>query len=523
MGFLGVYKDRTEKVLSMLLNRLEISVDNKIIGFCLKSHPFYPSMLSISDCLKEWKIDNDTYLISKEEYDPESFEYPLLAFLPDKEYIIIDSIADGDIVYAHADNNSAVMDEKSFLKVWDGVVLYANVEDYNHLSEKQPNIKPKAFISSGLILICTLLAAILAIIFYRQFPISLSLLSAIKLIGLGTTSLLIGQMITSGENWVKRFCNLKKKNECENVLNSSAAKITSWLSWTDIGFIYFAGSLIALLVSPVLLSYLLLLNVLSLPFTIWSIGFQYRNKSWCILCCLVQVLLWIEFVIFVAFFNNFQLEFDISLILLFLFCFLIPSAIWFFLKPIFFKIKKLESEEQELKKIKYNKEMFDQLLTLQPKFIVEDELLPIHLGSPEAKTIITIVSNPFCEPCARAHDIVEELLSYRDDLQFKILFATSANPDDPGVKIQKHITALSCSENKDLVRQALKTWYSNPKRDYKKWIIDHPVLNIPQNNVETVQKQWCTKADIQITPTILINGSQLPPHYTIEDIKYLVY
>ena len=63
-------------------------------------------------------------------------------------------------------------------------------------------------------------------------------------------------------------------------------------SWSEIGVAYFfTNTFIAVYVED-WLPYVYVLNLLSLPYPIWSIGYQkFVAKKWCILCVIVQIVI----------------------------------------------------------------------------------------------------------------------------------------------------------------------------------------------------------------------------------------
>jgi hypothetical protein len=73
------------------------------------------------------------------------------------------------------------------------------------------------------------------------------------------------------------------------------------ISWSEIGLFYFVGGFISLLVAGEQAASILLIlawmNVAALPYTIFSIYYQWGvAKQWCILCLTTQVLLIAEFI-----------------------------------------------------------------------------------------------------------------------------------------------------------------------------------------------------------------------------------
>jgi hypothetical protein len=60
--------------------------------------------------------------------------------------------------------------------------------------------------------------------------------------------------------------------------------------------------------------------------------------------------------------------------------------------------------------------------------------------------------------------------------------------------------------------------------NYDSWAKSYPVqLGGPEiNNKIDIQKAWCRMADINATPTILLNGHLLPDSYQLSNLKYML-
>ena len=525
--FSSIARTNAIAVTGQLLKRLNVKFSNGGLQQVLEDHPEYPSLLAISDCLTEWHIPNQAYKIAKEDYNVSELEFPFIAHsqLGGGSFILIELIKDGKVTYSNEKYSHGTMPEDEFLKIWSGIVLHAIADETSEEPNFKENVLKDTFnaIKIPALLIIVLLGILLSLN-YETISWGVGLLLTLKLLGVGTGVLLLMHSIDANNPWIQNLCSLGDKNNCNAILKSDAAKVTSWLSWSEVGFFYFAGSFITLLINPASLSIIAWLNVLSLPYTLYSLTYQYRHKNWCVLCCTVQALLWLEFLTIVFTVPDpYVLNLTPQLVLLTGVSFLLPVLLWAFIKPFLAQSSQFKPLKQQLKKFKYNSELFEQVLKNQPRFAVPNELMPVVLGNPEAEIVITMVSNPFCGPCAKAHQIIDEWLSYRDDLQLKIIFTTANHDDDGRTKVARHVSALTSLKDPKLVEKALNDWYAlNPKK-YETWAEKFPIsFNGEMHQVTERQKAWCEMAEITFTPTILINGYKLPEPYRLEDIKYLL-
>jgi protein-disulfide isomerase len=134
-----------------------------------------------------------------------------------------------------------------------------------------------------------------------------------------------------------------------------------------------------------------------------------------------------------------------------------------------------------------------------------------------------MVSNPFCAPCAKTHELLDNWLKQRDDIKLKIIFSTANHDNDQKTKVAKHVAALTLLKDAQLVENALNDWYKQNSKNYDAWAAKYPAnFNEEVNNATQKQKTWCDMAEIAFTPTILVNGHKLPEPYRLDDIKYLL-
>jgi protein-disulfide isomerase len=527
MKLLNRFKSNLDNVIFSLIKNLKGNVTYKTARGCLSDHPDNPSLLALSDCLTSWNINNQAYLISREDYDVNDLLFPFVAHFSERggRFVLIKQIDNGNVRFSDEENEEAIMPEAEFLRRWDGIALHAELAENS--GEKDYVQKKLSFFLSDLALPIGLILflGILGLILYQQSIVWQQVISLlIKLAGLSVSILLLAQSINADNPFIQNLCSLGKKNNCNTILKSGAAKITSWLSWSEVGFFYFAGSFLSLLVNPASIVFLAWLNILAIPYSIYSISYQYKNKNWCMLCCAVQALLWLELLTNLIFGNlTLSLAFSLFNIALLMICFLSPIVIFSFLKPIFLASAQLKPVQQQLKKFKYNNDLFKQALTSQPRYTVSDELLPIVIGNARAETVITVVSNPFCGPCSKAHKTIAEWLKTRADIHLKVIFSTADHDHDSATKMARHITALSLMKNQQVTENALNAWYDQSNKEFENWAEQYPVeINDTVAGVTEKHKAWCRMAEIAFTPTILINGYKLPEPYRLEDIKYLL-
>ncbi|TKC07997.1 hypothetical protein FA048_12595 [Pedobacter polaris] len=518
-------KSNLEATVFNLIKTLKVKVTHRSVAECLEDHPEYPSLLSVSDCLSDWGLRNQSYLIDKAAFTETDMLFPFLAHLPEKggRFMLVTSITDTAVFYKNESNSESKIARNEFLSRWDGIALHATADDssgeQNYLSNLVKSSLESAKVPATFLLLVTIICWGVA---NTTIHLPIALLGSIKLLGLAISMLLVIQSINSNNPFIKNLCGLGGKNDCNAILKSDAAKLTSWLTWSDVGLMYFSCSFLLLVLDP-LMPLLPLVNLLALPYTIYSVTYQYRAKNWCVLCCAVQLLLLLEAVTFWLSHYSFDLlsfGFSLNAISSLLVSLLLPVLIWAYVKPIILKASQLKSVKSQLKTFKYNYDLFHQALKNQPKYAISNDLRPIVLGNPKAETTITMVSNPFCGPCAKAHQLIDGWIKHREDIQLKVIFLTANTDSDLRTKVSRHLCALS---SEDVIENAMNEWYSSAQKDYKSWAEKYPItVGEEMKNIMQIQNEWCDVAEIEYTPTIFLNGYKLPEPYRLEDIKYFL-
>lgn len=517
-----------------LLECLKIKFTRKYISESLQNHPNYPSLLSISDTLIKLKIESISLKTSADKLS--SIPVPFVTLLNEngEKFITVTAVTDNSVTYFLDSKKAISKPLPAFLKKWNPVVLIAETTDESGETDYVVN-KQQQRINSYKIPSILILGVIFFIGMLTQqssqitinLLIRLTSIGFLKLAGVTLCSLLLWYEIDSANPILKKICSVGNRTNCDSVLNSAQAKVFGMISWSEIGFFYFAGGLLFLLFSHdknnalVILGWL---NLIALPYTIFSVYYQWRIvKQWCILCLSVQAALFSEFLINIFTANQFDFELKIS-IFSFLFSFLLPVICWYLLKPIFLTLETNKSQKRELNRFKYDTEIFNSLLPKQKLINKSINGIGITIGNPDAANTIIKVCSPYCGPCARAHPEIEKLIHESNDIKAQIIFTASEDEYDEKNKPISHLLAIASLGNAKLTEQALDNWYSSPRKNYELFAEQFPIeggLSMQSQQVK-LMSEWCKETGIAFTPTFFINGYQLPDVYHIEDLKYLL-
>ncbi len=527
----------TDTLVNNWLQEMKIPVSKTYIRHQLLSHPDYPSLLSITDTLDELGIENTAVQIEKNKLH--EMPVPFLAHLNGGggEFAII----------KNRDNLEKQF--PNFFQRWGGVSIAA--EKPGNLKHKENTVwltKDKKQIE----------AVTLTFILLSAFIISANLISInwlqAGLFIVAVAGIFVSWMIVTKELGIENkiadsVCG--KDADCDTVINSKTIKLPLNIGWSDAGIIYFSFLLIALLISSYTaagsgLYILLALFILpAIPVTLLSVYYQWRVvKKWCRLCLITAALLWIQF--FVLLPQTLSLtqtglaNISFSDILLSGFLLFITAAAWLWLKPLLKGNKKLETENFAGKRFKYNADVFMALLEKQRKVDTTAFENDLQLGNPTAPLQIMVACNPYCGPCAKAHEVLHELVE-RNDIGLTVRFTIKTeNKEDEKLQAVTYIHQLTNGKEPGYKRMVLHHWnklmnIEKFKEKYQEKKINDNYSDIGISGTENgspsfggvgqallQQEKWSGESKITFTPNIFINGYELPKQYNVNDLTGLI-
>ncbi|TAE36373.1 MAG: peptidase C39 bacteriocin processing [Runella slithyformis] len=521
--------------LSQVLNLNKVQVTHLSLKKALWQHPDFPGLIALSDVLTDFKVPNLATRISPEQLT--TIPLPAVAYLTVNGGIFAPVRSVGQMV-EWFDTNRGWQKEawNDFVTKWDGVMLLVAPDqqsgeaDYAVQKRKQliENLRVPFVIGSLVLLVGALFYGLLQKVDFATSGLYYSLLLT-KTIGTIISGLLVWHGIDSQNSFLQSVCKLNDTTNCNNILSSPAAKLFDWLSWSEVGLFYFGGGLIYLLSSPLtpdggtqetFLSPLRGLGALALPYTFWSVWYQWRvARQWCVLCLGIQVLLWVEFLISSpqtpegGFNTVFKAPFGG------LGAFLILPVLWALLKPYFQRAMPYEPLLREFQKLKFDPIYLEGLLNKQRNLPpIFDGMEVIEMGNPEAEHTLILVSNPTCAACRRNHLALEKLLQTTNNLKCQVILA--ANPQDEAGKVALQILSLP----PHLMATALHSWFEREGQQWKQWRKQND--GNPEDPAAVQQLRmhlyWVQMAGINAAPKVFLNAVELPPFYNMAELPKLM-
>ena len=491
---------------------------NKFYG----EHPHKYNLYGLSTMLSDYNIENKAIRIISKEQTIFELETPFIAHIG-TEFLIVIKITQEEVSYLW-NGKKITLPVAKFIEVWTGVVLLAEPDNNSIEPNYAKNRKEALFytVQNGVFILFTCLLAGIAYITQTLYhSLGLTLLLATNVTGIYTGySLVLKQMHIHGR-YVDKICSLFKRHDCNNILESKAAKFLGVINWSEVGFGYFISNAIIILFLPHLIFYSAAINICILPYTFWSIWYQgFRSKQWCPLCIIVQFMLWGLFAI------NFAFDFiqwpawKITDILWTVCVYSIPYLVINALANKFSIARKAEWLIQEIKSMKADEDVFIALLKKQPYYRVDKLTSKILWGNPNAAMMLTVFTNPHCAPCALMHPRIEKLLeNMGNNIGIQYIFSSF---NEQLISSNKYLIAIYQNNEIKVALSVFSEWFTSGKL-HKEEFIKKYRINIENKTVEEEflkHEKWKETSGLRATPTILVNGYKLPENYVIEDLKY---
>lgn len=471
-----------EQTISGLLHATGVRVPHGYIRRHIGTHNDEDSMLCITDLLDALNVPHAAVEIAPEQLTmlPE----PYLAYTTANggEFILITNTAEH--LAAHPD----------FTKHWNGVVIVTepsdNINTYGFKEFKDARTWWQLLIAAGGLLLAGIIAGVCT-----QFSVWLSLA------GLATGILIKGKSWGISRGVTDKLCSALGSQHCDTVINSEGSKFFGWLELSDAVLIYFSAQLLFAAVAHDPLTALWIGSLLAVPATIYSLYYQLKNKQWCALCMVVNVLIWAQVIVWSMIAHTWQFDMIAATIAI-----AAATLIVFLLNRLVHYQQRYEYTMGKLQRFKLHE---DHLLAHIP---TENSFpdFAIHLGNPNAALQITVACAPNCNPCGALHTLLEEILLHKGDRCGVHICFYYKEGNDAILHILQAI-------KKQDAHTVLNDWFNN-RRD--------AILAIPydQYAVETARLQgaWCSDMLVTHTPTVFLNGQPLKDPYTFYDLPLLL-
>ena len=219
-------------------------------------HPHKYNLYGLSKMLTDYGIPNDAIRIEDKENDLFHIECPFVAQLG--SFVVVHKV-ESDKVHYLWNGKKISISVSAFIKAWSGVILLAETSsdsiepDYTeHRKKSLVHMAQQSILAIAGILIVGL--AYIRNMLYADLGITLLL--AVNLFGIFICYLLVLKQLRIQSRYADKICTLFSQSDCNNVLESDAAKLWGIFGWSEIGLGFFAANIVMLLFLPHLIPWI---------------------------------------------------------------------------------------------------------------------------------------------------------------------------------------------------------------------------------------------------------------------------
>lgn len=510
-----------KNILEYFLDEIEVPYTKSFADKLYNEHPHKYNMYGLKKMLDVYGVK--TLGVRIDSKDLLSLNYPCILHTYGDFVIGLDCGADTITFLQNA--KRITISHDAFKQTWTGNALVVEEtteadepEYYNHRKEE---ILANAKVYS--IPIMLILSSIIGMVAHIQEMELFSIIGLIlNIVGIFVCAMLMQKQLMGESRYGDRVCNLFNHADCNSILDGPKAKIFG-ISWSEVGMGYFTASILLITLYPESVGTVSIINWIAMFYGVWSIYYQWRiAKSWCVLCVISQIIIWLIGIIAIISFISTPLTFNVFSSLLSCMAYAICIMEVHHYTIDYTAEKERIRAVQKYRTLKANSKVASALIENGEYYETSLEDSSILFGNTEAKMRVTILSNPHCNPCARMHKHVENLLRLSgDEICIQYIFSSFSEKLEDSCRYLIYCY-FKYERNESLPKFAL--WYSKENSDYER-IINNNDSRIHTRIIEEEMekhRKWRIRTSLTETPTILINGHKLPDEYEIEDLAMIV-
>lgn len=511
-------ENKLSSIVYEWLSHYDIRASRSYIHSRLASHHAYPSFLSVTDLLDEWGIENAALIIDKEKLKDLPTPFLIDTSNKDSSYLLVKDFRKDFPVSAE------------FINSWDWRVLVMEKPVLFHDAENERWLGvERSSKRSRLLSVITILAILSAGLLF-QFSWVMAILLLLSITGFSISLLTVLEELGIENTITNQICDTGKNFNCSAVLKSKYANLFGKLSLADLSLTWFLSWTIALsiglfldMTGPVT-KLLSLISIIGIPFSLGSLYYQrWVIRSWCPLCLITIALIWLQagITIPIGWNQPFSPQFINHLLFALLIFFVVLISWTGFIKPVYLKTQELLDINLRLTRFKNNPAVFEWALKRKVAINATPWLDDLQIGNQFSPVQIMVACNPYCAPCAVVHKILHDIVIHRD-IGLTIRFSlTNTDTNDSIVQSASYIIQALKEKSITYKRNALEKWYSH--MNLEMFTKQYPLDAGPEtSNILSRYVKWSEETKIRYTPTIFINGRQLPGMYKPSDLPYLI-
>lgn len=509
--------------LFQYLEKEQITIDKPEFQFQIKSHPAYPSLLSIADTLSFFNIDNLATRIEKQQIDdlPTRFIAYLNEELNAPSLFLVEKRGENYLV--HKDKSTNTISRQELEQRWLEIVLVVEKQDFEPTKIKKNNFYGLFF--------SILILAFGSVLYSLNATVNEILFLLFPTIGVLFSIAALKDLFDAKSELLNSFCNMTASTSCASVVGSNKWKIFEIVNFSDLSMVFFGfqfiGLFLCILINDTDSFFTLqkILLVFALPVIFASLYYQkFVEKKWCPICLVIIsiILLELRYLFFLQ-----KVDFTVALpsILLNGLVFMSVLIAWLALKKLLTSQKELKEFQFKGNRFMRNYEIFRNTLLASDKTNYEPlSSGNLVVGNENAPLKITLVTNPFCGYCKEAHAVIKEILKkHKDSLCVDFRFNFNVEDDnEPSKKVHQKLVRIYYDNGQEAFMKALHLWFEN--KDESQLIVSEKSTITDLKISEILQEQYTMNQanEISFTPAITINQYPYPKMYDRKELVHFI-
>ena len=492
-------------------------------------HPYRDTMFGIVDMLRDYGIESIG--IKANTKDIGLLSVPSVIDVSNESdskqvgFAVVTDITDKELKYTFDGRSTHKIPISAIGEIWTGKAIVIKDDEFAIESDYSKNFwLDVARRVERLILFIAPFVGLLLGLYIQRYNIStysfISIL--ISMLGCLPCLLLLQKERENGSLLADRICSIFGTNHCSQA-KAVLFPFFDYFPLEVIGLGYFLSRIIYSIFAPWDVFSFAVVDVVAFIASLWCIGILLWKKHYCILCIWAQVM-----ILGLCFWDCYVMSIesgDYSLINVILYLSLLSVVI-----VLLNKLRLLGQTYDELnnsirtqKLLKADPEFFAYKLMKSRRCAYNIDKDAIVYGNRDAKTQITIFTNPYCEACSRTHIQVEHMTR---KMGVKINVQYVFYPfNESQIEACRFLIAAYYQLDRFVAKSIFSQWFADENKDVAQYLADNP-LELYSGDVERVMNKHATyvrENKIFQTPSIYVNGHLLPQNYELRDLEILLF
>lgn len=491
-------------------------------------HPYRDTMFGIVDMLRDYGIESIG--IKANTKDIGLLSVPSVIDVSNESdskqvgFAVVTDITDKELKYTFDGRSTHKIPISAIGEIWTGKAIVIKDDEFAIESDYSKNFwLDVARRVERLILFIAPFVGLLLGSYIQRYNIStysfISIL--ISMLGCLPCLLLLQKERENGSLLADRICSIFGTNHCGQA-KAVLFPIFDYFPLEVIGLGYFLSRVIYSIFAPWDMFSFAVVDVVAFIASLWCIGILLWKKHYCILCIWAQVM-----ILGLCFWDCHVMSIEIgvySLINVILYLSLLSVVICLLnkLRLLGQTYDELNNSIRTKKLLKADPELFAYKLMKSKRCAYNIDKDAIVYGNRDAKTQITIFTNPYCEACSNAHGQVEKLI-HRIGRKVRVQYVLN-----PFMQEQEKACRLLIAAYKQLdqfdARQIFNKWFADKNKNIDDYLKNYSI-DIYSEDVERIMKAHgknVIENGINATPSIFVNGYSLPVQYELNDLITLL-